>query len=126
MVTRWRFGWGWSEQELRTYLAELRDSEANFDERPERMTPEHGWTVDGDDQAIGHEPPGPPLPDGIFERAKQAGSATSDPRWVEAKDGVQDLIVVFPDNDPLSGYECQISARDGKVTRVGISRYIVD
>lgn len=96
MVTRWRFGWGWSEQELRTYLAELRDAEANFDERPERMTPEHGWTVDGDDQAIGHEPPGPPLPDGIFERAKQAMIAYdfSDPRIV---------VGHFDAGAPLSG-----------------------
>jgi hypothetical protein len=33
---------------------------------------------------------------------------------------------VFPDNDPLSGYECRISARDGKVTRAEIGSYIFD
>src|SRR4051794_35237332 len=72
MVTHWRFGQGWSEAELRTYLAELREARPNFDESPERMTPENGWTVDGDDQPLGHEPPGPPLPDGLFARARQA------------------------------------------------------
>jgi uncharacterized protein (UPF0548 family) len=72
MVSRWRFGRGWSETELRAYLAELRDARPNFDERPERMIPQNGWRVDGDDRTIGREPPGPALPDGPFERAKQA------------------------------------------------------
>lgn len=84
MVTRWRFGRGWSETEVRAYLAELRDARPNFDERPERMTPEHGWTVDGDDRPLGYEPPGPPLQDGLFARAKQALITYdfSDPRIV--------------------------------------------
>jgi uncharacterized protein (UPF0548 family) len=83
-VARWRFGRGWSEDELRTYLAELRDARPNFDERPERMTPEHGWTVDGADRVIGREAPGSPVLDGIFERAKQAivNYDFSDPRIV--------------------------------------------
>jgi uncharacterized protein (UPF0548 family) len=82
MVSRWRFGRGWSEAELRTYLAELRDARPNFDELPERMIPEHGWTVDGDDQPLGYEPPGLPLPDGLFARAKTAiiNYDFSDPR----------------------------------------------
>ena len=82
MTARWRFGRGWSEEELRGYLAELGQARPNFGERPERMTPEHGWTVDGDDRPIGYEPPGPPLPDGLFARAKQAiiNYDFSDPR----------------------------------------------
>jgi uncharacterized protein (UPF0548 family) len=82
MTARWRFGRGWSEEELRAYVAELRHARPNFDERPERMTPERGWTVDGDDQPIGYEPPGPPLLDGPFARAKQAiiNYDFSDPR----------------------------------------------
>ena len=64
--------------------------------------------------------------DAALERAKQAGSATRDLRWVEAEDGEQDLVVYFPDNDPRSGSICSISARDGKVTRVKIGDYIVD
>jgi uncharacterized protein (UPF0548 family) len=82
MVSRWRFGRGWSETELRAYLAELRNARPNFDELPERMTTEHGWTVDGDDQPLGYEPPGPPVHDGLFERASQAviNYDFSDPR----------------------------------------------
>ena len=84
MATPWRFWRGWSEDELREYLAELRDARPNFHERPQRMTPEHGWKVDGADRVIGCEPPGPPVPDGIFERAKQAvvNYDFSDPRIV--------------------------------------------
>ena len=84
MVSQWRFGRGWSEAELRAYLAELRRARPNFDERPERMTPEYGWTVDGDDQPLGYEPPGPPLPDGLFVRARHAliNYDFSDPRIV--------------------------------------------
>jgi uncharacterized protein (UPF0548 family) len=46
------------------------------------MMPEHGWIVDGDDQPLGYEPPGPPRPDGLFARAKQAivNYDFSDPR----------------------------------------------
>ena len=61
-----------------------------------------------------------------LERAKRAGSATSEPIWVEGKDGERLLEVVFPDNDPRSGYYCRIYARDGKVTRVEIPWYIID
>ena len=84
MVSRWRFGHGWSDTELRTYLRELRAAAVNFDEPAERMISERGWTVDGDDAPIGHEPPGPPLPDGQFARAKQSvmNYDFSDPRIV--------------------------------------------
>ena len=100
MVSRWRFGWGWSEAELRAYLDELRQARPNFDERPERMTPEHGWTVDGADQPLGHEPPGSPVADGIFERAKQAiiNYDFSDPRIVV---GHFDPVTPLPDRDIL-------------------------
>jgi uncharacterized protein (UPF0548 family) len=83
-TSRWRLGRGWSEAELRDYLAELRDARPNFAAQPEMMTPEHGWTVDGADQAIGFEPPGPPEPDGLFARAKEAVANYdfSDPRIV--------------------------------------------
>ena len=84
MVNRWRVGRGWSDAELRSYLNELRDAPVNFNEQPDRMTPDHGWTVDGDDAAIGREPSGPPIPDGLFARAKQSVTNYdfSDPRIV--------------------------------------------
>jgi hypothetical protein len=64
--------------------------------------------------------------DAALERAKEADSAMSEPGWVEAKVGEQDLIVMFPDNDPMSGYTCEISARDGRVTLAAVSSYIID
>ena len=84
MTSRWKLGRGWSEAELRSYLAELRDAPPNFDEAPERMTAANGWTVDGDDRVIGHEEPGPPTPDGLFARARLAVTNYdfSDPRIV--------------------------------------------
>ena len=67
----WRFGRGWPEETLKAYLAELKDRTVNFDVPPEQMTHENGWTVDGAEVTLGTEPPGPPVPDGLFERAKQ-------------------------------------------------------
>lgn len=71
-MSQWRFGSGWSEGQLQAYLAEQRRRPVNFDASPEDMTGANGWTVDGADKVIGAEPPGPPLPDGLFERARQA------------------------------------------------------
>ena len=71
-MSHWRFGRGWPESTLRGYLAEQYTRRVNFDVPPDQMTTARGWTVDGDDAAIGVEPPGPPLPDGLFDRARQA------------------------------------------------------
>jgi len=40
-----RFGRGWSEDELRAYLDDLKGRPVNFDDPPEVMTVEHGWTI---------------------------------------------------------------------------------
>jgi uncharacterized protein (UPF0548 family) len=81
----WRFGRGWSEAEMRRYLARLRERTVNFDVPVEQMTAEHGWTVDGSHDLIGCEGPGPPVPDGVFERARKGilNYDFSDPRIVE-------------------------------------------
>ena len=71
-MTLWRIGRGWPEASLQAHLAELRGRRPNFDLPLEQMTSENGWTVDGADLSIGAEPPGPPLPDGPFARARQA------------------------------------------------------
>jgi uncharacterized protein (UPF0548 family) len=71
-LSRWRFGRGWSEEVLRRYLAEVRERRPNFSTAPEEMTPENGWTVDRCREAIGREPPGPPIARGLFERARSA------------------------------------------------------
>jgi uncharacterized protein (UPF0548 family) len=68
----WRFGRGWSESEMKAYLAELADRPVNFSDPIETMTAEHGWTIDGDRASLGTEPEGPPQPDGFYTRARQA------------------------------------------------------
>lgn len=85
-MSEWRFLRGWTESELRSFLAGLREREVNFDTRPEEMTVERGWTVDGDDQPIWFEPSGPPLEDGPFQRARRAliDYDFSDPTIVKA------------------------------------------
>jgi len=67
----WRFGRGWSDATMKGYLAELASRTVNFNVPLREMTPENGWRLDGDDAVLGHEPPGPPLPDGLYARAKQ-------------------------------------------------------
>jgi uncharacterized protein (UPF0548 family) len=84
-MSLWRFGRGWSEETMQRYLADLERRTVNFDVPPEEMTPAKGWTVDGAESSLGFEPPGPPVPDGLFERAKQGliNYDFSDPRIVE-------------------------------------------
>ena len=74
-MARWRIGRNWPEADLRSYLDELPDLAVNFNTQPEHMTAANGWTVDGADQRIGYEPSGPPLPNGLFTRAKDAVAA---------------------------------------------------
>jgi len=80
----WRFGRGWSEETLQSYLAALAERPVNFSTAPEIMTRENGWTVDGAVASIGVEPPGPPGEDGLFARARQGilQFDFSDPRIV--------------------------------------------
>jgi uncharacterized protein (UPF0548 family) len=68
----WRFGSGWSESALQEYLRAWSTHPVNFDESRGEMNEANGWTVDGAHSIIGQEPPGPPLPDGHFARARQA------------------------------------------------------
>jgi uncharacterized protein (UPF0548 family) len=80
----WRFGRGWSEETMRSYLAALAERPVNFSTPPEVMTRENGWTVDGAETQIGVESPGPPGEDGLFARARQGiiQYDFSDPRIV--------------------------------------------
>ncbi len=80
----WRFARGWSDKRMKAYLAELGTRPISFVAPIEEMTPEHGWTVDGSEDLIGTEPPGPPVPDGVFARARQGlmNYDFSDPRIV--------------------------------------------
>jgi uncharacterized protein (UPF0548 family) len=80
----WRFGRGWSEASLKRHLAELAQRKVSFTTLAEQMTQAAGWYVDGIDAPIGREPPGRPLPDGLFARARSAviNYDFSDPRIV--------------------------------------------
>ncbi len=80
----WRFGSSWPSDYLRTFIAELAQRKTNYGEPPENLTEEAGWTVDGAESSLGFEPPGAPVVDGLFERAKQGilNYDFSDPRIV--------------------------------------------
>lgn len=96
----WRVGRSWTEAELRRRLGALAALPVNFDEDPTEMTREHGWTVDGDSTSLGREPVGPPVDDGLFERARVALAHYdfSDPRIVV---GHFDPDVALLDRDML-------------------------
>lgn len=57
---------------LRSYLTTFEKSPVNFDVPLDQITEANGWTTDGVKSVIGSEPPGPPLPDGHFMRARKA------------------------------------------------------
>jgi len=71
-MSRWRFGSRWPEGALKDYLAELKQRTVNFDVPPEQMTVANGWTIDGSHDSLGTETEGPPVADGLFDRARQA------------------------------------------------------
>ncbi len=90
-----RWGRGWSETELRSYLEALQERTVNFDTPVEEMTAAHGWTVDGSDDVLGTEEHGAPQPDGIFERARQGlmNYDFSEPHLVEGHFDPQDPFI---------------------------------
>jgi uncharacterized protein (UPF0548 family) len=57
----------------RAELGTLRDRRINYDpaRAPQEGVPEGHWHVDSGETAIGHEPPGPPVPGGPWEVACQ-------------------------------------------------------
>jgi uncharacterized protein (UPF0548 family) len=71
-MARWRFLLPWREDELKRELSSLATRSLNWDASPEEMTEANGWTVDGSDDVLGCEAPGPPEADGLFQRARQA------------------------------------------------------
>lgn len=56
---------------MQAYLAELASRPVNFVEPPVTMTEQSGWTVDGHQDQVGLEKPGPPEAEGMFERARR-------------------------------------------------------
>lgn len=91
----WRILRGWSASEIQEELAARRGLDRNFDPAEPKAV-ETGWRRFVADAPIAHERPGPPEPDGAFERAWEAivGYRYSDPRIVRAH---------FDPAEPLDG-----------------------
>lgn len=89
---------------MKRYLASLRDRQVNFSTPVEEMTVENGWTVDGVESLLGREAPGPPEPDGLYERAR---------RGIEQYDFSDPSIVVghFDPEAPLVGRDMVIEIK---------------
>jgi uncharacterized protein (UPF0548 family) len=103
-MSEWRFGRGWSEAELAERLAAAKRARRNFAEAEDEMTPARGWNRHYSQAVVGREPPGPPAPDGPFERAWPILERYqySDPRIVKGH---------FDPQGPLLGRVMLIEAR---------------
>jgi uncharacterized protein (UPF0548 family) len=89
----------------RDALRALHDKRLNFDlDGREAMTREAGWNVDDYCQPLLPEPPGPPVPGGTWERARELmfDYEFADPRIVRA---------VYAPDSPLEGREMLLEAR---------------
>src|SRR5215218_2833613 len=90
-MIEWRYFSGWTEEELLPRLQRARAMGRNFPDDPAHMTLDTGWSQVRSESVLGHEPPGPPQPDGLFERARSVFDSFdfSDPRivrWHFSKD----------------------------------------
>jgi|GEM_PF-227479 len=83
-MIEWRWFSGWTEAEMVPRLARARTLERNFPEVSGEMTLEAGWSQVHSESVLGYEPPGLPVPDGLFERGQQVLESFdfSDPRIV--------------------------------------------
>jgi uncharacterized protein (UPF0548 family) len=95
-MTPWRIGRGWTETEIQAQLAALAHRSVSFEALPGGLPIERaaeppaapvlastpGWTVERFETRLGFEAAGPPSPDGLFARARQALRAYrfADPR----------------------------------------------
>jgi uncharacterized protein (UPF0548 family)/uncharacterized membrane protein len=72
-VAEWRAGRRWSRSELEQRLAALDDLESSLDPGPpESLTEDRGWHTELSESMLGRERAGPPEPDGLFARARDA------------------------------------------------------
>lgn len=103
-MSLWRFGRGWSNEEMARYLKALKARKPNFSTPLAQMTPENGWTSDGAETVIGREPPGPPIRDGLFARCRAAivNYDFSDPKIVTGH---------FDQGGPLTGRDMLLEIR---------------
>src|SRR5215212_2817184 len=68
-MAEWRFGRGWSNEELVERLAAARTRRRNFSETEADMTAERGWGRHYSQAVIAREASGEPVDDGPFARA---------------------------------------------------------
>lgn len=95
-MAEWRFGFGWTDEELKTRLAKLQQATTNFPlEGPESQLGKN-WRRYYTEAVIGQEAPGKPVPKGAFEIGWQAISEYqfSDPGIV---------VGHFNPKDPIEG-----------------------
>ena len=93
------------DPDAKRILDELRDKTLNFDvDRRADFTPENGWFVDNDRQALPGERPGPPVPGGSWEAAQQLmrDYEFADPTIVRA---------VYEPDDPLDERDMLLEVR---------------
>jgi hypothetical protein len=83
-MAEYRIGRGWSEAELRERLVAAGALSLNFSDALDEMTLDRGWHQYYSEATVAAEGPGPPEPDGPFERGRVvvANYAFSDPRIV--------------------------------------------
>lgn len=64
----WRFGRGWSDEELRRELSRLDGLDRNFEDDPDELHRKPGWYTYGSESVLARVAPGPPPSDGAFTR----------------------------------------------------------
>jgi uncharacterized protein (UPF0548 family) len=121
-MAEWRFGRGWSEEELEQRLEYARLERLNFPMT--EMADPRAWRRYYSEAMIGLEPPGPPVPGGPFERAWEAIQryAFSDPGIVtghfDKEDGLEGRTMLLEIKVLGLHYLCPV--RVGAVRQVGL------
>jgi uncharacterized protein (UPF0548 family) len=103
-MAEWRIGRGWSEAELADRLDRLHTVGLNFPEPVDEIGQTPGWDGYSSESVIGQGRPGPPEPEGPFERGRTAiaNYEFSDPRIV---------IAHFDPDVPLEGRRMLLEMR---------------
>ena len=103
-MAEWRLGRGWTEAELEDRLDRLHGVGRNFPEPVEEIGRLPGWSGYSSESVIARVRPGPPEPEGPFERGRSAiaNYEFSDPRIV---------IAHFDPDVPLEGRRMLLEMR---------------
>lgn len=113
--SEWRFGRGWTSGEIEERLRELESRAPNFEIPPDRRLPGGGWQEFATESLVGHEAPGPPLRDGLFQRAAESMIA-----WSFSDPGI--VAGYFRPDEPLLGRHLLLEIRALGVRYLGAAR----